>query len=464
MNANERGSGKEQQQVEWKASWRDEYLKWIAGFANADGGTLVIGKDNHGKTTGIPNASRLLEDIPNKVRDTLGIIVDVDLVDDGGKECVEIRVDPYPYPVSYKGQYHYRSGSTKQELKGAALDRFILSRQGRHWDGVPVPNVNAEDLDPAAFSLFRTMAHMSGRMKEAVLNDGNEAILENLQLTEGKYVKRAAVLLFHPDPERYVPGAYVKIAFFRTDADLSYQDEVHGNLLDQAAQTLDLLLTKYMKAYITYEGRTRVERFLFPRNALREVLLNAIVHRDYSTGAPIQIRVYEDRIRFWNDGQLPEGWTLKRLLGKHSSKPCNPLIAHAFFRTGDIEAWGRGIDKIRDACREHGADFPDFDAESDGLSVEFHGTPPADDGSAGAGQETRAAERLVEGLVEGLVESQKQILMLILDNPSISKREMADKVGISTTAIDKNLTALKKKGLLERVGPDRGGHWKVIRE
>jgi ATP-dependent DNA helicase RecG len=105
---------KENQNIEWKKSWRDEYIKWICGFANATGGMLVIGKDNKGIVTGVDNAGKLLEDIPNKVRDILGVIVDVNLKTYKDKEFLEILVEPYPYPVSYKGQYHYRSGSTKQ--------------------------------------------------------------------------------------------------------------------------------------------------------------------------------------------------------------------------------------------------------------------------------------------------------------------------------------------------------------
>ena len=108
---------KENQNIEWKESWRDEYIKWICGFANASGGTLVIGKNDKGIVTGVDHAKKLLADIPNKVRDILGIIVDVNLKTSRGKDYLEILVEAYPYPVSYKGQYHYRSGSTSRNLR-----------------------------------------------------------------------------------------------------------------------------------------------------------------------------------------------------------------------------------------------------------------------------------------------------------------------------------------------------------
>ena len=141
----------ESQHMEWKESWRDDYLKWICGFANADGGVLIIGRNDAGQAVGITDTRKLLEDIPNKVRDLLGIMVDVNLREEDGKALLEIVVEPYPYPISYKGQYHYRSGSTKQELKGAALDHFLLKKQGKRWDGVPVPHVGVQDLNVKTF-------------------------------------------------------------------------------------------------------------------------------------------------------------------------------------------------------------------------------------------------------------------------------------------------------------------------
>ncbi len=103
----------ESQNIEYKQSWRDEYLKWICGFANANGGSIFIGKDDNGNVVGVTDAKRLLEEIPNKVRDILGILVDVNLHTTNQVDFIEIIVEGYPYPVNYKGQYHYRSGSTK---------------------------------------------------------------------------------------------------------------------------------------------------------------------------------------------------------------------------------------------------------------------------------------------------------------------------------------------------------------
>lgn len=364
---------KESQHIEWKESWREEYFKWVCGFANAQGGTLYIGIDDKGKTKHLENAKKLLEDLPNQVRDLLGLMVDVNLHTKNGDDFLEIVVEPYPFPISLRGKYYYRTGSTLQELKGAALTKFLLQRQGKKWDGVPVPNITAEDLKIDTFDFFRKKATKSKRLEPEDLDGNNQELLESLQLylEDEKMIKRAAVLLFHPKPEKYVTGAYIKIGYFENEADLIFHDEVHGNLFEQIEQTMDLLFSKYIKALISYEGISRVETYEYPREAIREALLNAVAHKDYSGGAPIQIKVYKDRIMIWNDGQLPENWTVSNLLKRHSSKPYNPDIANTLFRSGYIESWGRGIEKMINFCQEAKIPAPIYFFETSDFLVEF---------------------------------------------------------------------------------------------
>ena len=141
----------ETQLIEWKASWRDEYLQWLCGFANAQGGVLEIGRDDAGQVVGLGNAARLMEELPNKLRDLLGIVADIDLLQEDGRSYLRIAIEPYPVPISYRGEYHYRSGSTKQALRGAALDRFLLRKTGRRWDGVPVPSATIHVICGSSF-------------------------------------------------------------------------------------------------------------------------------------------------------------------------------------------------------------------------------------------------------------------------------------------------------------------------
>jgi ATP-dependent DNA helicase RecG len=458
---------RESQHIEWKENWRDDYLKWICGFANADGGVLIIGRNDKGKTVGVKDVSKLLVDLPNKVRDTLGIMVDVNLVKKSGKELVEIRVEPYPSPISYKGEYHYRSGSTKQELKGSALERFLLKKRGRHWDDAPEPSFTTRSCSTAALELFKQRSMQSGRMERNVLRDSREVILENLELTEKHGLKRAACLLFSDRPEQYMSGAWIKIGFFVTDDNLRYQDEVHGSLFEQVEKTLELLHTKYLKAYISYQGLQRRETFLFPGAALREALLNAVVHKDYSSGIPIQISVYDDKIVFWNPGGLPENWTLERLLGKHPSMPFNPLLANAFFRAGYIEAWGRGIEKINRECREHDIQPPIYDFGMAGLMLTFlsnsaHLSAIVSEQERIAPEITPIATPITTPITTPII-PRNQLVSLILAKPDISQKELANALGMTRDGIKYHLTKMKREGVIRHVGPARGGHWEVLK-
>lgn len=153
---------KESQNTEFKESWRDEYIKWICGFANAQGGTLFIGVKDDDSVCGVQDSKKLMEDIPNKVRDLLGLIVDVDLLTENGLDYLKISVAENSYPVNYKGEYHYRTGSTKQLLQGSALTDFLLNKTGKKWDSIPVDNVKIEDLDKESFDIFKREVVRSG--------------------------------------------------------------------------------------------------------------------------------------------------------------------------------------------------------------------------------------------------------------------------------------------------------------
>ncbi|TKG95756.1 transcriptional regulator [Puteibacter caeruleilacunae] len=414
----------ENQNIEWKESWRDEYLKWICGFANAQGGKIYIGKNDNGEVVGINNAKRLMDDLPNKIVTNLGIVCDINLLTDNEKHFIEIIVDSYPNPVNYKGQYHYRSGSTKQELKGAALDKFLLQRHGKTWDSVPVPNVTVHDLEDNSFDIFRRKAKLSNRVDEDVLKDTNQSLLENLDLIEDQYITRAAALLFHPNPEKFFTGSFIKIGFFTTDDDLRFQDEIHGNLFTQIEKTLELLKSKYLKAEIRYDGANRIEEFPYPVSAFREALLNAIAHKDYSATSPIQISVYKNKMIIWNQGQLPENWTIEKLSEKHPSIPYNPKISNALFRSGYIEAWGRGTISMINECAKRSIPLPKYKYDFSGFIVEFSGTEGPSEGpiegpiegpKATINQPTQLTiEEAIEGATKGTSERVKEKLTLLL--------------------------------------------------
>jgi ATP-dependent DNA helicase RecG len=429
----------ESQNIEYKSSWHEEYLDWVCGFANAQGGKIYIGKDDNGNVIGVADYKDLMEKIPNKIKNQLGITAEVNLLQESGKHYIEIVVMPYSVPISLRGRYFYRSGSVKQELTGAALNEFMLKRLGKKWDSVPVPNVQVEDLKPETFTFFKEKGIKSNRIDEDSHNDTPLQVLENLKFVNKKHLNRAAVMLFHPDPEKYVSGAYIKIGFFRTDSDLLFQDEIHGNLFEQVEKTMDLLLTKYTKALISYEGLTRVETYEYPKDALREALLNAVTHKDYMGQYPIQISVYADKIMIWNYGRLPENWTVEDLFDKHSSQPRNPDIATAFFRSGYVESWGRGMDKMKNLCLEAKIPAPKFSCKGNDFWTIFR-------------KDIYNKEDLSN---RGLNERQIDALIYFKSKGEITSTEYAEKYNISDRTARRDLSELTENKLLKNEGDNK---------
>ncbi len=185
----------ESQNIEYKQSWHDEYLKWVCGFANAQGGTIYIGKDDNGNVVNLEDYKKLIDDIPNKIRNSMGISAETNLIEENGKKYIEIIVPPYSVPISLRGRYYYRSGSTKHELTGASLNEFLLKKSGKTWDDVIESRATWNDIDEKAFGAYLKISEEKGRLPEI---DGLsiKEIFEKLRLTENGKIKRAAIVLF----------------------------------------------------------------------------------------------------------------------------------------------------------------------------------------------------------------------------------------------------------------------------
>ena len=445
----------ESQNIEYKESWRDEYLKWLCGFANAQGGTIYIGIDDAGNVVGVKDAKKLMEDIPNKIQSGLGIVADVNKHTKDGKDYLEIKVGPSSFPISYHGEFHYRSGATKQQLTGIALTEFITKKTGVRWEDVAVDGITVDDLDAESFKIFRREALRSKRMTEAELNISNEELLSKLKLLSNGKLKRSAVLLFYGDPSIVQVGSFVKVGKF-ANGTVEYHDDLEGSLISTADKIVDLIYLKYLKARITYEHDRRVETYPFARNAIREAIYNAIAHNCYMYGTPIQIRIEEEQIIISNRCILPEGWTAETLMQPPDSIPYNPDIANVFYRAGYIETWGQGIQKICDECTALGAELPKYEIIGTGLRVYFPALKSAliDQPKAPKHQNTEKHGALDDAMVLRIIE-------ILKEQPDISQEALGENLGVTRRVVQKYINALKEAGRIERVGGKRYGHWEI---
>lgn len=284
----------EQQNIEYKQSWHEDYLKWVCGFANAQGGVIFIGKDDNGKVVGVSDYKKLMNEIPNKVRDLMGILADVNLHEEKDLHYLEIITQPYAVPISLRGRYYYRSGSTKQELIGSALTDYLLRKSGKTWDEVSEPTATLDDIDDASLKSYIAASLHAGRIAD-VEGLSKADLIAKLRLTDDNgNIKRAAIVLFGKNPAKFFNNCVVKIGRFGKDSsDIRFQETVEGNIVYLLKEVMEQLNRKFFTRAISFEGMQRIEKGEYPVAALREMLLNALVHRNYlgsSSGTDAYVR------------------------------------------------------------------------------------------------------------------------------------------------------------------------------
>lgn len=452
----------ESQYTEYKESWRDEYLKWICGFANAQGGRLHIGIDDSRKIVGVENSKKLLEDIPNKALDVLGLVVDVDLVCNDGKDYIIINVPVCNTPITYKGKYYYRTGSTLQELNGNALNDFLMRKMNVTWDETINPDATINDIDADAVEYFKMMAVRAQRLSPESVNDSVETTLKRLKvMTEDGKLTMAALLLFGKDIEQWRVTSVFKIGRFGADAsDLYIQDVISCPLIKMPNTIMDTLKTRYLVSPIHYEGMQRVEPLEIPEGALREMICNAIVHKDYLS-TYIQMRVWNDRITIWNPGVMPPTLPIDKIMEDHDSTPRNGLIAKVFYMAGFIEAWGRGYEKIAKEFNENELKLPTFEEVRGGIKV----TIPREKFVAISGMNVGSMSVQCRFNVGSeLNERQNIILNLLETDGAYTASSLSIRLATTKRTIERDLAVLRNNGYIQKSGVSTKSPWIVLKK
>ncbi len=454
----------ESQNIEWKESWQDKYLQWICAFANSEGGVLYIGKDDNGSVIHLEKFQSLLEDIPSKIKNHLGIICSVALQDEGGLKYLKIEVRAYANPISYKGKFYVRSGSTTHELNGVELSDFLLLKSGKTWDDVIIEDASIEDIDSSAIKKLISDSEGKGRLPDTDKLSDFE-MLEKLRLTSGTQLKRAAIVLFGNDPNRFFPNCKVMLGRFGKDSEeLKFQEPLEGNLVFLLDEVQNQLNYKFFTKPVDFKGMMRHESDEYPVAAIREMLLNALVHKKY-VGSAIQIRVFDDKISIWNEGILPQGLSIDNLKEEHNSKPPNPIVAEVCFKAGYIDTWGRGTLKIYKACAEAGLPEPQIVAKNGGIEVTLFKlsiTPEVSEeyGSNSEGIQKefgKNSERIRKEFGIGVEKTYK----IICEYPEYTAKQIADQLEIVPRTVENHQAKLKEGGYIERKGGNLGGYWNI---
>ncbi len=365
-----------------------------------------------------------------------------------------IEILPSTFPVFYEGKIFVRSGSTTQELTGLELSAFLLEKTGQTWDKLP-SDTTEDDLDMETIKMFISLAeHRLPLIKDIKSHDELLKKL-NLYTKEGK-LTRGAVLLFGKNPQFYFPSAYTKVGRFKTPTDILDTVIVEGNLLQQLYGTIEAIKKHISVRFDTsvkdfsLEGFARRDIWEYPLDAIREAVINALIHRDYNGTAPIQIKIFNDKIEFWNLGKLLPPLKIEDLRKSHQANHRNPQIAMIFYYAGLIESWGSGTIKMINLCRENSLPDPDFMNYEEGIgafSVIFY-------------KNIYTEENLRK---MGLNERQIKAIKFIKENKSITLSSFRALIPeVSEKTLYRDLKDLVDRGILKEIGEKKGRKYLLV--
>lgn len=332
---------------EKKNEWRSEHLRTVCAFANTYGGRIIVSQSADLTSD---QAKKLSDRIYDEVSGTLGIYPYVRAVDSGKSSYVTIEIKPNPDPISYNGEYYRRINYEDVKLVGEELEDFIILRDRRARLGLPVQGATCDGLDDIATDAFCKLSETP--------KNSNEELMKELNLMRDGSLNGFAVVMFHKNPSRHILAPDIRIGKFSPSGTMDDMDLITGPAFLHPSRTIHVLSEKYL---VGYE---------YPLKALEEAIVNAVAHKDYSTGDPIRIRINKNSISVSNPGGVDRESLVKGFEGV--SKPANPVLSDLFFRSGKMRLMGTGIPKMRSLCTEFGIHPPMIEATGEDFKITFH--------------------------------------------------------------------------------------------
>jgi len=474
---------KESRNVEFKSSFGKEVIISLVAFANTRGGKVILGLDDKGKATGIEMGSETEQKYLNEIKTSTypQLLPHSDIYDVDGKTVLVFEINEYPVkPVAYKNRYYKRFKNSNHML---SLEEIVDLRQ-QSLDTSFDAHMVDEDLSCLDTSLME-------KFIEQVNSKGRITLLDDMvtNMTKLKFIKSgkstlAGMLLFGNH------GYSIHIGRFKAEDTIIDDLLIKAPLLTALEEAM-IFIKKHINLSYEFDGSLkRKEVWQYPLDVIREFLLNAVVHRDYKHSTDIVIKIFDNRIIFSNPGTLFGNLTLKDLeKDDYVSSIRNKLLAEAFYLTGDIEKYGTGFIRIRkqlnelktatykiseigDFFRVALLDIRSCDLEKDPVNGFSDPVKEFSDSKKDVKNITYDVKKDLENRLPDLEKdlesrfnlTKKQILIIksVLENKKITQRLLSEIVGISPKNIRNNMQKLKENGILKRIGPDKGGYWKVL--
>ena len=458
---------KESEKIEFKKSLaeKDEILESISAFANKKGGEILVGIDENkdgsiNKITGIEAKGRIIENLTNEIKQTTDPVMfpSIKIKKMCGKEVLSIKIEEsLSKPVFAKKSAHIRVGRTNRRLSVQEIKRMAKDDSGYSFTGQVCKEAKLSDLDLDFVKKFFIPRYESATQSKLASNA--KRILESLGAIKKNKPTIAGILLFGKNPQRFFMNSYVAIARYKEGIGTERLDykEFDGNIFQQIDKA-----DKYVEEHSAMMSRLhpgKIEREdipEYPLFSIRELITNSICHRDYSEqGSKVIIKMFKDCMEVYNPGGLAEGINPKNIANKQFSR--NPILAKALSKVKYIEELGEGWDKIIKEHEKHPLKpkLPKINADQSSMLVTLFSTKDKFESL------TEKSEEGAEKVGEKVGENESKILDLIAKDNKLTYTELSNKLKISEKSIYKNIEKLKKKELLQRKGPAKGGYWKI---
>lgn len=432
----------------------------LCGMLNGAGGVVLVGVTDAGEVVGQQVSDRTMQEVAELLRglDPAGPVRVSRVPIRQACDVIALEAQPVPadIPYQFRNVVYQRVGPTTSPMPRTTVHQLVLDRSEatRRWETILAPNHTIADLDHEEIRRTVRLGIQAGRLPEDALLDIPDA-LERLALAENGQLKRAALVLFGTRLASEFPQCSLRLARFAgvdKNRFLDGQQEV-GHAFD-----VFIVAMEFFRKHLPIAGHflpgvwERQDEPLFPIAALREAVVNALIHRSYADpGGAVSIAIFDDRLEIWSEGSLPKGVTLESLKRNHRSQPRNPTIADVFYRRGLVERWGRGTQTIVALCVRAGHPEPVY-GESDGaVWVRFISKTPM-------GSLVRPAVTLTDRQDAVL-----KVLALAVDPIPFARVVAGLKEPPSERTVRNELVRLRELGLVEVEGHGRGAAWRMSR-
>lgn len=434
----------ESETVEFKESFSRETVQTGGAFANTRGGTILIGVSDNGDVVGVQLGQSTLNDWVNTFSQSTNnhIIPEIESINYQNKDIVRFLIREYPLkPVAVRGRCYRRVGRSNRVLTPQEIADIQLQSRGMSWDKLQHSSSTVNDIDMEKVQAYISRANEFGR-KSFLKSESPRQVLDKLEFIQNGKPTWAALLLFGKSTYQILPQAAMHCGRFKSETEVVDDRLIQGTLIEQIDETMNFIQKHISVKFVMTGKPERTQVWDIPLEALREAVINAICHRDYTILSNTDIRIFDEHLIIWNPGGLPAGLALQDLYKPHSSSLRNMGIAEVLYDIGYIERWGTGIDKMRKACTAQGLPEPVLKDEQ-GLLVRFE-------------KDIYREEYLRDF---GFEESQIQAIKYIKEKGKITNKEYRSLTGLSDESSRKHLNALVMFELLRRKGKGRGTYY-----